>query len=56
MRTQTFPTDGWMPDPDHAGMLRYRDHGEWTTQVITRQVPWGPQRMLPPVTCLPVHA
>ncbi len=51
-----LPAAGWLPDPSHAGMLRLRMNGEWTNDVVTRQVPWGPQRMLPPTLHMPVSA
>lgn len=53
MTINSLPQTGWLPDPGHPGILRFRKDGQWTEDVITRQVPWGPSRMLPPVLHMP---
>lgn len=51
---QPLPLSGWLPDPVHAGMLRYRHGGRWTNSVLVARSPWGPERMVPPALRMPV--
>lgn len=53
--TTYLPENGWLPDPEWPGALRYRDRGRWTDQIITAQKPWGAATMLPPVLHRPLH-